>query len=167
MTIRTEEQHTISLLVANRPGVLIRIALVFSRRGYNLESVVVSPTHRREFSRMNLVASGDKEILLQVIRQLDKMVDVIHVADHTGEEIIEGEIAFIKVACLPQNRTELMEIADHFKARSVDLSEDSITFEATGKTAKLNAFELMLEKYEILESVRSGKLIMARGRNDT
>lgn len=167
MTIRTEEQHTISLLVANRPGVLIRIALVFSRRGYNLESVVVSPTHRREFSRMNLVASGDKEILVQVIRQLDKMVDVIHVADHTGEEIIEGEIAFIKVACLPQNRTELMEIADHFKARSVDLSEDSITFEATGKTAKLNAFELMLEKYEILESVRSGKLIMARGRNDT
>lgn len=167
MTIRTEEQHTISLLVANRPGVLIRIALAFSRRGYNLESVVVSPTHRREFSRMNLVASGDKEILVQVIRQLDKMVDVIHVADHTGEEIIEGEIAFIKVACLPQNRTELMEIADHFKARSVDLSEDSITFEATGKTAKLNAFELMLEKYEILESVRSGKLIMARGRNDT
>ena len=167
MTIRTEGQHTISLLVANRPGVLIRIALVFSRRGYNLESVVVSPTHRREFSRMNLVASGDKEILVQVIRQLDKMVDVIHVADHTGEEIIEGEMAFIKVACLPQNRTELMEIADHFKARSVDLSEDSITFEATGKTAKLNAFELMLEKYEILESVRSGKLIMARGRNDT
>lgn len=167
MNGKTEEQHTISLLVANRPGVLIRIALVFSRRGYNLDSVVVSPTHRKEFSRMNLVATGDREILSQVIRQLDKMVDVIHVADHTGEEIIEGEIAFIKVSCLPQNRTELMHIADHFKARSVDLSEDSITFEATGKTAKLNAFELMLEKYEILESVRSGKLIMARGRKDT
>lgn len=164
---RTEEQHTISLLVANRPGVLIRIALVFSRRGYNLESVVVSPTHRREFSRMNLVATGDPEILSQVIRQLDRLVDVIHVADHTGEETVEGEIAFVKVACPPVTRTELMQIADHFKARSVDLGEDSITFEATGTTAKLNAFVLMLEKYGILECVRSGKLVMARGRKDT
>jgi len=90
-----DEQHTISLLVTNRPGVLIRIAEVFSRRGYNLDSVVVSPTHQPEFSRMNLVASGDREILSQVIQQLDKLVDVVHVADHTGEEIIEGEIAFI------------------------------------------------------------------------
>lgn len=164
---RTDEQHTISLLVANRPGVLIRVALVFSRRGYNLDSVVVSPTHRSEFSRMNLVASGDREILSQIIKQLDKMVDVVHVADHTGEEIIEGEIAFLKVACPADKRTELFELAHHFMARSVDLTEDSITFEATGKTAKLNAFQLMLEKYGILESVRSGKLIMARGRRDT
>jgi len=162
-----DEQHTISLLVTNRPGVLIRIAEVFSRRGYNLDSVVVSPTHQPEFSRMNLVASGDREILSQVIQQLDKLVDVVHVADHTGEEIIEGEIAFIKVACPVEKRTELMQLADHFLARSVDLTEDSITFEATGKTAKLNAFQLMLEKYGILESVRSGKLIMARGRKTT
>jgi len=167
MNGRTEEQHTISLLVANRPGVLIRIALVFSRRGYNLDSVVVSPTNKNEFSRMNLVATGDRDTLSQVIRQLDKMVDVIHVADHTGEETVEGEIAFVKVACPAETRTELMQIADHFKARSVDLSEDSITFEATGTTAKLNAFVLMLEKYGILECVRSGKLVMARGRKDT
>jgi len=161
------KQHTISLLVTNRPGVLIRIAEVFSRRGYNLDSVVVSPTHRPQFSRMNLVASGDKETLSQVIKQLDKLVDVVHVADHTGEEIIEGEIAFFKVACPADKRTELLELAHHFLARSVDLTEDSITFEATGKSAKLNAFQLMLEKYGILESVRSGKLLMARGRQDT
>jgi len=161
------EQHTISLLVANKPGVLIRIALVFSRRGYNLDSVVVSQTHRPEFSRMNLVASGDREALSQIIKQLDKLVDVVHVADHTGEEIIEGEIAFIKVSCSVEKRTELLQLGDHFRARSVDLTEDTITFEATGKTAKLNAFQLMLEKYGILESVRSGKLLMARGRKDT
>jgi acetolactate synthase I/III small subunit len=161
------EQHTISLLVANKPGVLIRIALVFSRRGFNLDSVVVSQTHRAEFSRMNIVASGDKESLAQIIKQLDKLVDVVHVADHTGEEIIQGEIAFIKVNCPVELRTELLQLGDHFRARSVDLTEDTITFEATGKTTKLNAFQLMLEKYGILESVRSGKLLMARGRQDT
>ncbi len=164
---RNQEQHTISLLVANKPGVLIRIALVFSRRGYNLDSVVVSPTHRPEFSRMNLVASGDRETLGQIIKQLDKLVDVIHVADHTGEELIEGEIAFIKVRCPVETRTELLQLAHHFKARSVDLTETTVTFEATGKTSKLNAFQLMLEKYGILESVRSGKLIMARGQGAT
>jgi acetolactate synthase-1/3 small subunit len=161
------EQHTISLLVANKPGVLIRIALVFSRRGFNLDSVVVSQTHRPEFSRMNIVASGDKESLAQIIKQLDKLVDVVHAADHTGEEIIQGEIAFIKVNCPVELRTELLQLGDHFRARSVDLTDDTITFEATGKTTKLNAFQLMLEKYGILESVRSGKLLMARGRQDT
>lgn len=161
------EQHSISLLVSNKPGVLIRIALVFSRRGYNLDSVVVSPTHRPEFSRMNLVASGDRETLSQIIRQLAKLVDVVHVADHTGEEIVEGEIAFFKVACPVELRTELIQVADHFRARSVDLTDDTVTFEATGKSAKLNAFQLMLEKYGIIESVRSGKLLMARGRRTT
>ncbi|MFQ3547924.1 MAG: acetolactate synthase small subunit [Termitinemataceae bacterium] len=158
------EQHCISLLVANKPGVLIRIALVFSRRGYNLDSVVVSPTHETAFSRMNLVVRGNPETLHQIIKQLSKLVDVIHVADHTGEDIIEGELLYIKVACPSTHRTELLQIADHFRARSVDLTADSITFELTGKTAKLNAFQTMLEPHGILESVRSGKLIMARGR---
>jgi acetolactate synthase-1/3 small subunit len=162
-----DEQHSISLLVSNKPGVLIRIALVFSRRGYNLDSVVVSPTHNSAFSRMNLVARGSKESLDQIIKQLAKLVDVIHVADHTGEDIIEGELLFIKVRCSRNQRTELLQIADHFRAKSVDLTEESITFEATGKTAKLNAFQAMLEQYGILESVRSGKLIMARGAQAT
>ncbi|HCM26431.1 MAG: acetolactate synthase small subunit [Treponema sp. GWB1_62_6] len=161
------ERHSISLLVSNKPGVLIRVALVFSRRGYNLDSVVVSPSHQSGFSRMNLTASGDKEILVQIIRQLDKLVDVIHVADHTGEEIVECELSLVKVACPVDKRTEILQIADHFRARGVDLTEDTLTFQTVGSSRKLDDFQLMLEKYGIIEVVRSGKLIMARGRKET
>ncbi len=160
-------RHSISLLVSNKPGVLIRVALVFSRRGYNLDSVVVSPTHLSGFSRMNLTASGEKEILVQIIRQLDKLVDVIHVADHTGEDIVECELSLVKVACPVDKRTEILQIADHFRARGVDLTEDTLTFQAVGSSRKLNDFQLMLEKYGIIEVVRSGKLMMARGRKET
>lgn len=161
------EKHSISLLVNNRPGVLIRIALVFSRRGYNLESVVVSPTHHPEYSRMTIMASGDRKTLVQIIRQLNKLVDVINAVDHTGETMIEREIALFKVTCPPQRRTEVLQIADHFNCESVDLTEETMTFEATGSSDKIKALESMFDGFGIVESVRSGKLIMARGASTT
>ena len=164
---RANERHSISLLVSNKPGVLIRVALVFSRRGFNLDSVVVSPAHESGFSRLNLTASGDRESLVQIIRQLDKLVDVIRVADHTGEEIVESELSLVKVVCPADKRTEVLQIADHFGARSVDLTEDTMTFQAVGSSRSLDDLQLMLEKYGILEIVRSGKLLMARGRKET
>src|SRR4051812_25185900 len=99
-------QHSISLLVNNRPGVLIRISLVFARRGYNIDSLVVSPTHNGKFARMNIVASGEPKTLEQIIHQLNKLVDVIHAKDHTGETVVEKELALIKVRCVPEKRTE-------------------------------------------------------------
>lgn len=167
MSIMKNEQHTISLLVNNKPGVLIRIALVFSRRGYNLESVVVSPANNPKFSRMSLVASGDKETLDQIIKQLNKLVDVIHATDHTGDVTLERELALVKVRCPGETRGEILQIADHFKCQSLDITEDTMTFEVTGSTDKLNAMQMMMDKYGIIESIRTGKLVMMRGKNET
>lgn len=166
-TRNASQQHTISLLVNNRPGVLIRIALVFSRRGYNLESVVVSPAENPSFSHMSLVASGDPVTLDQIIKQLNKLVDVIHAIDHTGESMIECELALVKVRCTPDQRTAILQVADQFRAHSEDLTEQTITFEATGSTEQINAFQIMLTRYGTVEVVRSGKLFMARGEGST
>lgn len=166
-TVSEMPQHSISLLVNNKPGVLIRIALVFSRRGYNIESVVVSPSRDDRFSRMSLVVSGEKETLDQILKQLNKLVDVVHAVDHTGDVVIERELALIKIHCTPEQRTEILQVAEHFKCRSMDLTEDTMTFEVTGTTEKLNALHLLLDKYGILESIRTGKLVMMRGRQET
>lgn len=160
-------QHTISLLVNNRPGVLIRIALVFSRRGYNIDSVVVSPLKDPEFSRMSLVVSGDPRTLDQILKQLNKLVDVLHAVDHTGEEMIDRELGLYKVTSPAELRTEIFQIADHFKACSVDLTEETVVFQLTGASQKLDAFQLMMTKYGIVESIRSGRLFMTRGCKET
>ncbi|GAB1481796.1 hypothetical protein MASR2M78_06110 [Treponema sp.] len=94
-------------------------------------------------------------------------MDVVHVSDHTGEASVEGELAYLKVNCPQDKRTEMFQVADHFRARSVDLTDDTATFQIVGNSSKLDAFQLMLEKYGILECVRSGKLVVARGRQDT
>ncbi|RMD75794.1 MAG: acetolactate synthase small subunit, partial [Lentisphaerae bacterium] len=133
------KQHTISLLVNNKPGVLIRIALIFTRRGYNIDSLVVSPGKEERFSRMTITASGEAEILGNILKQLNKLVDVIHATDHTDDVIIERELMLVKVACKAEKRTQIIEISDHFKCRTVDLSKEHITLECTGTTEKLNA----------------------------
>lgn len=161
------EKHVISLLVSNKPGVLIRISLVFARRGYNIESLAVSPSHDPRFSRMTITATGDRKTLGQILKQVNKLVDVMHARDHTGDVYVERELVLIKVSFPAEKRTEILQIADHFKCRSVDISRDAITFEATGTSDKLNALQVMLEPYGIFESVRSGKLIVARGMDMT
>jgi acetolactate synthase-1/3 small subunit len=156
-------KYSVSLYVNNKPGVLIRIALVFARRGYNLESVVVSPGHDPAFSRMSLVASGEKRILVQIIKQLNKLVDVIHATDHSMERVISKEIALIKVQCPPKKRTEILQITEHFKCSTIDITESTLLLQSTGSSEKLDALHTMLDKFGIIESIRSGKLIMARG----
>ena len=162
-----EDSHSISLLVNNKPGVLIRISLVFARRGYNIDSLVVSPAHNRQFSRMSITASGGPETLVLILGQLNKLVDVIHATDHTGDVVVQRELALIKVDCMAERRTEVLQISEHFKCQSVDISDTTLLLEATGNTDKLDALELMLEKYGIVEIVRSGKLVMARGASPT
>jgi acetolactate synthase-1/3 small subunit len=160
-------QHSLSLLVNNKPGVLIRIALVFSRRGYNIDSLVVSPAHNGKYARMNIVASGELKTLEQILKQLNKLIDVLHAKDHTGETVVEKELALVKVRCSPEKRSEILQIAEHFKAQTVDLSENTLMLQVTGGTDKLDAAEMMLDKYGIAEMVRTGKVIMARGETGT
>lgn len=155
--------HTISLLVHDKPGVLVRIALVFARRGYNIESLVVSPGARGGFSRMTITCSGDLASLEQIIKQLSKLIDVVHAIDHTGEPVIATEIALIKVACGLGDRTEILQIAEHYRARVVDYGPDSVILRVQGESEKLDRLLSLLRPFEIIELVRSGKILMTRG----
>ncbi|MCF0225650.1 MAG: acetolactate synthase small subunit [Fibrobacter sp.] len=159
--------HSISLLVANRPGVLVRIALVFSRRGYNIDSLVVSPTLDPSFSRMNIIARGNPDILMQIIKQLEKLVDVVHAKDHTGTNAVEKELALIKVRCAAEQRTEILQLCDHFHANTVDMTETSVIVQITGNSMKVDTLRSLLQKFEIVEYIRTGKVIMLRGEDKT
>ena len=161
------KKHTISLYVANKPGVLIRVALVFARRSYNIDSLVVSEAHDPAFSRMNIVASGDEKTLDQILKQLNKLIDVIHARDTTGFETIERELAMFKISCNEQNRTEILQVATAFNSETVDLGAKSITFQISGNSSKLDAVNKFFEKYGIIEVVRSGKLLISPGDEPT
>ncbi len=161
------KKHTISLLVSNKPGVLIRIALVFARRGYNIDSLVVSPSQDPAFSVMNIMATGESKTLDQILKQLNKLVDVIHARDRTGENIIERELAIVKVRCAPEARTDILQIAQAFSGEIVDLSDKSVTLQVAGTTEKLDAVNKIFEPYGVMESVRTGKILMARGEEAT
>lgn len=157
------KKHSISLYVANKPGVLIRISLVFARRGYNIDSLVVAESNDTRFSRMNITATGDPDTLALMLNQLNRLVDVIHAKEHSSEDALQRELALVKVKCNTDQRTEILQIADVFKARNMDLTDSSLTFQVTGDSSKLDAFQELLEPYGIIELIRSGKLIMARG----
>ena len=159
--------HTISVFVANKPGVLARVAQIFSRRGYNIDSLVVSPSADGRYSRMTIAAQGSSDGLDQIIRQVGKLIDVLHCTDHTHEENVVQELALIKVRVAAEDRTEALQVAEHFKARTVDLTETSITVMVTGGSSKLDACIRMLHKFDIIELVRTGKVLMARGDRTT
>ena len=161
------KRHTISLYVANKPGVLIRIALVFARRGYNLDSLVVSEAHDPAYSQMNIVASGETKTLDQILKQLNKLVDVIHAKDNTGENNIQKEMALIKVKCTEANRSEIIQIITAYKGNVVDLSETTMVFQVSGSSEKLDAVHKLCDHYGVLEIIRTGKLLMARGESIT
>jgi acetolactate synthase-1/3 small subunit len=161
------KKHTISLYAANKPGVLNRTALVFARRGCNIDSLVVSQGHDPAFSHMNIVATGDEQTLDQILKQLNKLVDVVHAREHTGEGAIERELALIKLRCPAENRTEILEIAHTFKCQVLDLSENAVTLQVTGTNEKIDALHRLVGKYGVLELARTGKVLITRGEEVT
>ena len=161
------DMHTLSVYVANKPGVLARIAQVFARRGFNIESLVVSPSTDGRYSRMTIAAKGDPSGLDQIIQAVRKLIDVIHCVDHTGENSVVREMALAKIAVTSDLRTEALQIADHFKAKTVDLTDKSMILMVTGETEKLDAMIKLLKKFKVIELVRTGKVVMARGEEET
>ena len=160
--------HTISILVRNKPGVLVRVALVFSRRGYNIESLVVSAdVTNGQFSRMTITCSGDPETLEQIIKQLTKLIDVVHAFDHTGQAVIESEVALVKLNSPVDKRTEILQIGEQFGAKVVDYNASSMILRVYGASDKLDAFTYLMRQFKIVELIRSGKILMARGLETT
>ena len=158
-----QQQHTITVLVDNKPGVLSRVSGLFSRRGYNIESLAVSITENPEVSRMTLVVNGDEQEVEQITKQLHKLIDVSKVQDYINIPIVARELALIKVNAPVENRTALLQLVEVFRGRVIDMSEKTFVIELTGGNDKIDAFEKLLEAYGVRELVRTGRIAMARG----
>ena len=162
-----KEVHTLGVYVSNNPGVLARVAQVFSRRGFNIESLVVSSAKDGRFSRMTIGVSGDSSMLDQIICQVNKLVDVLHCTDHTYDDSVAKEMALVKLQVGAEDRGEALQIAEHFGCKTVDLTETSMILLVLGDSAKINALIQMVSKFNIIELARTGKVVMARGENPT
>ena len=157
------QKHTIVTLVANRPGVLNRVASLFRRRGFNIESIAVGDSEAPGISRMTIIVDGANVLVEQVRKQLDKVIDVIKVTDISGENIISRELALIKVKTTSSSRSEIMQIVDIFRAKIVDVAMDSVTIEATGDEAKIDSLYNLLRPFGVKEISRTGVVAMTRG----
>ena len=160
------QKRTLSLLVDNTAGVLSRIAGLFSRRGYNIDSLTVGVTADDRFSRMTVVCSGDEQILEQITKQLAKLVDVRSIKVLEPSSCVTHELVMIKVAAKPEQRQGILSIADIFRAKVVDVGKESLIVEMTGAHTKLEAFIDLLSDYEILELARTGMTGLSRGAED-
>ena len=156
-------QHTLSILVENKPGVLSRIAGLFSGRGFNIESLSVAETLDATISRMTIVTRGNDQILEQIIKQLNKLVNVIKVMDFVNGDFVNREMALIKVNVTDENRSEFLNIVDIFRGKVVDVSHDAYVVEVTGDEGKLNAIINLCKPMGIKEVARTGKVAMMRG----
>ena len=159
--------HTLSVYVSNKPGALARIAQVFARRGFNIESLVVSSAIDGKFSRMTITCSGNPEGLDQIIKQISKLIDVLHCIDHTFDSSVMKEMGLIKIAVDSDGRSEALQIAEHFGCKTVDLNPNSMILQVVGDPAKIDALEEMIQKFKIVELVRTGKVVMNRGEKIT
>jgi acetolactate synthase-1/3 small subunit len=155
-------RYTISVLVANKPGVLARVASLFRRRNFNIESLTVGTTDRDDISRMTIVVNGDLRVVEQLMKQLNKLVDVIKVSDVT-EKSVERELVLVKVKATSESRGEIVELANIFRGRVVDVSKDSIIIEITGDEDKIKAFINLMRQFGIRELARTGMVAMQRG----
>ncbi len=159
--------HTLSVLVNNEPGVLMRICQVFSRRGFNIDSLVVSGGRNANFSRMTIGISGDPEGLSQIIAQVSKLVDVIHCSEHANKDAVVKELILVKFLANEAQQTQALQIIKHFGGKTVDFTPTSMVAMVCGNTSKINAAITMFSQFEIIETVRTGKVVMARGEQPT
>jgi len=156
-------RHTITVLVENEVGVLSRVSGLFSGRGFNIDSLSVAPTNEDGISRITIVTRGDEQILEQINKQLNKLIDVIKVIDFTDESVIEREIALIKVTAEDESRAEVLRIVDIFRAKIIDVTPRSYTIEATGSPSKIDAILDLLRPLGLKELVRTGPAAIGRG----
>jgi len=158
------KSHTLSIVVENKAGVLSRVAGLFSRRGFNIESLAVGTCEEPQMSRMTIVVIGDDAQVEQVQKQLNKLIDVIKVSDITENETVNRELALIKVNAEPgTSRSEVMQIASIFRAQIIDVGSKTVVLEVTGDSEKIDALEKLLRQYGIKELVRTGKIAVLRG----
>ncbi|MGA2449589.1 MAG: acetolactate synthase small subunit [Polyangiaceae bacterium] len=162
-----KDSHTISLLVADKPGVLVRIALTFARRGFNIDGLVVNRIPGSELSRMTLSSSGDPTRLEQIVMQLAKLIDVVRVIDHTGDSSIQMESALVKIAVESGTRESVLAAVREFRAEVLDDSFGLLVVSIHGSTERVNAFVQTIPQNAIREIVSSGKLLVARGSEPT
>jgi acetolactate synthase-1/3 small subunit len=156
-------KHTLVAIVEDKPGVLNRMASLFRRRGFNIESIAVGHSEFPHLSRVTIIVNGSNAMVEQVRKQLDKLVDVVRVSDITGDNITIRELALIKVKASSATRSEIIEIADIFRANIVDVSSDSLTIEITGDEDKIDSMLKLLRSFGIREIARTGRVAMVRG----
>lgn len=159
--------HTLSVSTHNKPGVLMRITQVFARRGFNIDSLVVSTTRDERYSRMTIGLTGSSNGLEQIILQVSKLIDVLHCHQHTEQNSVVKELLLIKFFCNKATRTEALHIINHFGGKAVDLTPKSMTAMITGDSSKINAAINLFTQFEIIETVRTGKVVMVRGETET
>jgi acetolactate synthase-1/3 small subunit len=155
-------EHIISILVENKFGVLTRVAGLFSGRGYNIDSLNVGPTHDPNTSRMTIVTRGDDATIEQIVKQLNKLVDVLGVLDFRDAEYIDRELVLVKVGVDSKTRAEVMQITDIFRAKIVDVQPASLTIEITGNESKVEKFLELMKSFGVLELTRTGKVALPR-----
>ena len=160
-------KHILSLTVENKPGVLTRIAGLFARRGFNIDTLAVGPTDDAALSRITITLDGALHPIDQVTKQLHKLINVIKIRDLEPEETLARELALFKVAADGAARAEVVQIVEIFRAKIVDVAKRSVTIEVTGTHAKIEAFEQLVRPYGLIEMVRTGEIAVARGRGET
>jgi acetolactate synthase-1/3 small subunit len=165
--LRTGRKHTLSILVENKPGVLTRIASLFARRGFNIDTLTVGPTDDEHISRVTLTLDGAMHPIDQVTKQLHKLVNVLKIRDLEPADTVARELALFKVAADGAQRAEIMQVCEIFRGKVVDVTRRSIIVEVTGTTDKVDAFEELVRPFGLIEMMRTGEIAISRGRGET
>ena len=159
------QQHILSVLVSNKAGVLTKVTALFSRRGFNIDSLAVGTTENKDISRITIIANGDNYTLEQLIKQLNKLIDVIKVKNLTSTETVCRELALIKISSIGSDeRKEILQFSEIYRSKIVDVAPDTVTVEITGTTDKIASFLALVEKMGKIEMVRTGTISIERGR---